>query len=161
MGGRALDVGEVSKKRDCLAAHPPASPHGLHRHIPCGAHVTGTCARCAVPPCRRPGASLAPALHSPTTPPPMFAINPTQHSFPLQTPQALSQFGTDFTLICHLFPGRQRRHLKNKVGGWAESGWVGGLVGGERVGGERLGGERVGRRDWSGMARRGGRCVGC
>jgi hypothetical protein len=29
--------------------------------------------------------------------------------------QALSQFGTDFTLICHLFPGRQRRHLKNKV----------------------------------------------
>lgn len=29
-------------------------------------------------------------------------------------PQALSQFGTDFTLICHLFPGRHRRHLKNK-----------------------------------------------
>jgi hypothetical protein len=28
--------------------------------------------------------------------------------------QALSQFGTDFTLITHLFPGRQRRHLKNK-----------------------------------------------
>lgn len=28
--------------------------------------------------------------------------------------QALSQFGTDFTLISHLFPGRQRPHLKNK-----------------------------------------------
>lgn len=28
--------------------------------------------------------------------------------------RALSQFGTDFTLIAHLFPGRQRRHLKNK-----------------------------------------------
>ncbi|GAB4822758.1 hypothetical protein N2152v2_009804 [Parachlorella kessleri] len=28
--------------------------------------------------------------------------------------KALSQFGTDFSLLCHLFPGRQRRHLKNK-----------------------------------------------
>lgn len=28
--------------------------------------------------------------------------------------KAVSQFGTDFTLITHLFPGRQRRHLKNK-----------------------------------------------
>jgi hypothetical protein len=28
--------------------------------------------------------------------------------------KALSQFGTDFTLISHLFPGRERRHLKNK-----------------------------------------------
>ncbi|KAK2077409.1 hypothetical protein QBZ16_004254 [Prototheca wickerhamii] len=28
--------------------------------------------------------------------------------------KALSQFGTDFTLISHLFPGRQRPHLKNK-----------------------------------------------
>ncbi len=28
--------------------------------------------------------------------------------------KALSQFGTDFTLITHLFPGRERRHLKNK-----------------------------------------------
>ena len=28
--------------------------------------------------------------------------------------KALSQFGTDFTLIAHLFPGRQRRHMKNK-----------------------------------------------
>ena len=28
--------------------------------------------------------------------------------------KALSQFGTDFTLISQLFPGRQRRHLKNK-----------------------------------------------
>lgn len=28
--------------------------------------------------------------------------------------KALSQFGTDFTLIAHLFPGRQRRHVKNK-----------------------------------------------
>lgn len=27
---------------------------------------------------------------------------------------ALSQFGTDFSLIAHLFPGRARRHLKNK-----------------------------------------------
>jgi hypothetical protein len=28
--------------------------------------------------------------------------------------QALSQFGTDFTLIAQLFPGRQRKHLKKK-----------------------------------------------
>ena len=28
--------------------------------------------------------------------------------------KALSQFGTDFTLITHLFPGRERSHLKNK-----------------------------------------------
>lgn len=28
--------------------------------------------------------------------------------------KALSQFGTDFSLISQLFPGRQRRHLKNK-----------------------------------------------
>jgi hypothetical protein len=34
--------------------------------------------------------------------------------FPPLMPQALSQFGTDFTLITNLFPGRQRRHLKNK-----------------------------------------------
>lgn len=33
---------------------------------------------------------------------------------PVLSPQALSQFGTDFSLISHLFPGRQRRHLKNK-----------------------------------------------
>ena len=36
------------------------------------------------------------------------------HPWPPPPPQALSQFGTDFTLIAHLFPGRQRRHLKNK-----------------------------------------------
>jgi len=28
--------------------------------------------------------------------------------------RALSQFGTDFTLIAQLFPGRQRKHLKKK-----------------------------------------------
>lgn len=28
--------------------------------------------------------------------------------------RALSQFGTDFTLITNLFPGRERRHIKNK-----------------------------------------------
>lgn len=35
--------------------------------------------------------------------------------------QALSQFGTDFSLISQLFPGRQRRHLKNKARGCAWS----------------------------------------